>query len=167
MGEIPGPTTVPLHVVLVEPQIAANAGAIGRSCVAAGAMLWLVRPLGFHLGDRHLRRAGLDYWPHLRWQAVDRLDDVRRATGAGRLWLFSTRAQQSYAAVRYQPGDTLVFGPENRGLPARLLDAQPDFAVRIPIRPEARCLNLACAVAVGLFEATRQIGGSGSVRDSS
>ena len=80
-----------LNVVLVEPEIALNTGSIGRTCVAAGAMLWLVRPLGFHLDDRHLRRAGLDYWEHLTWRVVDRLDEVVAALGRDRLWSFSTK----------------------------------------------------------------------------
>lgn len=145
-----------LHVVLVEPEIAANTGAIGRTCVAAGAMLWLVRPLGFHLDDRHRRRAGLDYWPFLTWAAVDHLDEVAESLGPDRLWYFSTKAARSYTGAAYRPGDALVFGPESRGLPARLIEGSPDRAVRIPIRPEARSLNLANAVAIGLFEAVRQ-----------
>jgi tRNA (cytidine/uridine-2'-O-)-methyltransferase len=144
-------------VVLVEPEIAANTGAIGRTCVAAGAMLWLVRPLGFHLDDRHRRRAGLDYWEHLRWRVVDRLDEVAEALGRDRLWSFSTKARTPYTAVTYQPGDALVFGPESRGLPAHWLATHADRLVRIPTRPEARSLNLANAVAIGLFEALRQI----------
>ncbi len=146
-----------LHVILVEPEIAANAGAIGRTCVAAGAMLWLVRPLGFHLDDRHRRRAGLDYWPHLAWRAVDHLDEVVEALGRDRLWSFSTRARQPYTSAAYRHGDGLVFGPESRGLRERWLSEQPDLAVRIPIRPEARSLNLASAAAVALFEAVRQL----------
>src|SRR5438270_12136764 len=98
-----------LHVVLVEPEIAANTGAVGRTCVAAGAMLWLVRPLGFHLDDRHRRRAGLDYWPHLSWRAVDHFDEVVECLGDDRLWLFSTKAEASYSRVSYRPGDALVF----------------------------------------------------------
>jgi tRNA (cytidine/uridine-2'-O-)-methyltransferase len=148
-----------LHVVLVEPEIAANTGAIGRTCVAAGAALWLVRPLGFHVDDRHRRRAGLDYWQHLDWHVVDHLDEVVAALGADRLWSFSTKARRSYTEVRYRAGDALVFGPESRGLPARWLEARPDRLVRIPIRPEARSLNLANAAAVALFEAVRQIEG--------
>ncbi len=147
-----------LHVVLVEPEIAANTGAIGRTCVAAGAMLWLVRPLGFHLDDRHRRRAGLDYWEHLRWRVVDHLDEVAAALGPDRLWSFSTKARTSYTQVLYRPGDALVFGPESRGLPAPWLDANAGRLVRIPIRPEARSLNLANAAAIALFEAIRQIG---------
>ena len=146
------------HVVLVEPEIAANTGAIGRTCVAVGAMLWLVRPLGFHLDDRHRRRAGLDYWPLLRWRAVDGLDEVAAALGRDRLWLFSTKATRLYTDVAYRAGDALVFGPESRGLPERLRTAHAERTVRIPIRPEARSLYLAIAAAVALFEAVRQIG---------
>jgi tRNA (cytidine/uridine-2'-O-)-methyltransferase len=148
-----------LHVVLLHPEIAANTGAIGRTCVAAGATLWLVRPMGFHLDDRYLRRAALDYWDHLEYKVVDGLDEVAAALGRDRLWSFSTRAARAYSDVIYGPGDALVFGPESRGLPPSWLDERPDRAVRIPIRPEARSLNLANAVAIGLFEAARQLGG--------
>jgi tRNA (cytidine/uridine-2'-O-)-methyltransferase len=143
--------------VLFEPEIAANAGAIGRTCVAAGAKLWLVRPLGFHLDDRNLRRAALDYWPHLEWTIVDSLDEVARALGRERLWSFSTKATRSYTEAQFQLGDALVFGPESRGLPARWLSERAARALRIPIRPEARSLNLANAVAIALFEAVRQL----------
>src|SRR5215213_1948935 len=86
------------HVVLYEPEIAANTGAIGRTCVATGAMLWLVRPLGFHLDDRHRRRAGLDYWEHLTWRVVDTIDEVAEWVGRDRLWSFTTRASVPYTA---------------------------------------------------------------------
>ncbi len=148
-----------LHVILVEPEIAANTGAIGRTCVATGAMLWLVRPLGFHLDDRHRRRAALDYWEHLSWRVVEHLDEVVAVLGRDRLWSFSTKARLPYTDTSYRPGDGLVFGPESRGLPDSWLTARPDRLVRIPIRPEARSLNLANAVAIALFEAVRQIGG--------
>ena len=144
-------------MVLVEPEIALNTGSIGRTCVAAGAMLWLVRPLGFHLDDRHLRRAGLDYWEHLSWRVVDRLDEVVAALGRDRLWSFSTKASRVYTDARYRPGDTLIFGPESRGLPEHWLREQRERALRIPIRAEARSLNLANAVAVAVFEAVRQL----------
>jgi tRNA (cytidine/uridine-2'-O-)-methyltransferase len=122
-------------------------------------MLWLVRPLGFHLDDRSLRRAALDYWDHLEYTVVDGLDEVAAALGRDRLWSFSTRAVRLYTDVGYRHGDALAFGPESRGLPLSWLDERPDRAVRIPIRPEARSLNLANAVAIGLFEAARQLGG--------
>jgi len=154
-----------LHVVLVEPEIAGNAGAVGRSCVAAGAKLWMVRPLGFLLTDRHIRRSGLDYWPHLDWKVVDHLDEVAASLGRDRLWSFSTRASLPYTKATFRPGDALVFGPESRGLPAAWLEARPDRAVRIPIRPEARSLNLGNAASIGLFEALRQIEGDSEGSD--
>ena len=146
-----------LHVILVEPEIAANTGAIGRTCVAAGAMLWLVRPLGFHLGDRHRRRAGLDYWEHLRWRVVDSIAEAAEAIGSDRLWSFSAKAQRGYTKATYRIGDGLVFGPETRGLAPSWLAGQGERALRIPIRPEARSLNLANAASIALFEAVRQI----------
>jgi tRNA (cytidine/uridine-2'-O-)-methyltransferase len=145
------------HVILVEPEIAGNVGAIGRTCVAAGAMLWLVRPLGFLLTDRHIKRAGLDYWPHLDWRVIDHLDEAAEVLGHDRLWLFSTRGSTTYTGARFALGDGLVFGPESRGLPSSWLDARPDRTLRIPIRPEARSLNLSASAAVALFEAVRQV----------
>ncbi len=147
-----------LHVVLFEPEIAANTGAIGRTCVAAGARLWLVRPLGFHLDDRHLRRAGLDYWEHLDLCVVDGLATVAESLGRNHLWSFSTKADLLYTEAVFQPGDAFVFGPESRGLPGAWLAECPDRSLRIPIRPEARSLNLANAVAIALFEGVRQLG---------
>jgi tRNA (cytidine/uridine-2'-O-)-methyltransferase len=154
-----------LHVVLAEPEIAANTGAIGRTCVAVGATLWLVRPLGFRLDDRSVRRAGLDYWEHLDLRVVDGLDEVARALGRDRLWWFSTKAARVYTDAAFRPGDALVFGPESRGLPPRLLAEAGDRALRIPMRPEARSLNLANAAAVGLYEAVRQVEVGNSSRE--
>lgn len=149
-----------LHVILYEPEIAANVGSIGRTCVAVGARLWLVRPLGFHLDDRHRRRAGLDYWDRLDLRVVDAWDDVVAELGADRLWAFSTKAKSGYAEAAYRLGDALAFGPESRGLPPSILNEaiRRGRSARIPLRPEARSLNLACAVAVGVYEAVRQIG---------
>jgi len=149
-----------LHVVLLEPEIAGNTGAVGRSCVAAGAALWLVRPLGFVLDHRRIRRAGLDYWPHLPLRVVDGLDEVLAHFGPERTWWFSTRGTRRYTDARFHPGDALIFGPESRGLPAGPLAeaAAVDRALRIPIRPEARSLNIANAASVALFEAVRQLG---------
>jgi tRNA (cytidine/uridine-2'-O-)-methyltransferase len=150
-----------LQVVLFEPEIASNTGAIGRTCVAAGARLWLVRPLGFHLDDRHLRRAGLDYWEHLDLKVVNSLDDATNLLGRDRLWSFSTRASLTYTEAVFRPDDAFVFGPESRGLPRSWLAARPDRALRIPIRPEARSLNLASAVAIVVYEALRQFSQNG------
>jgi tRNA (cytidine/uridine-2'-O-)-methyltransferase len=150
-----------LHVVLHQPEIAANAGAIGRTCVAVGARLWLVRPLGFHLDDRHRRRAGLDYWEHLSWGVVDDLDAVATAPGVARLWYFSTHATRPYFDAAFAPGDALVFGAESRGLPRRLLDAAPERALRIPMHPAARSLNLASSAAIAAYEVMRQWSAAG------
>jgi tRNA (cytidine/uridine-2'-O-)-methyltransferase len=158
MEQPAGIAPVPLNVILVEPEIAANTGSIGRTCVAAGATLYLIRPLGFHLDDRHLRRAGLDYWDHLDLRVVNSLGEAELGLKGGRLWYFSTKAKRSYTEAAFAPGDGLVFGPETRGLPKRWLSEAPDRALLIPIRPEARSLNLANAVAIAVFEALRQIG---------
>jgi tRNA (cytidine/uridine-2'-O-)-methyltransferase len=148
----PAPT---LHVVLYEPEIPFNTGAVGRTCVAVGAKLWLVRPLGFRLDDRHLRRAGLDYWQHLDhevvddWQALlDRLPQ--------RPWFFSKFAATCYSDARFEPGDVLVFGGESRGLPDGLRQSHPDRCLQIPMRPHVRSLNLSVSVAVAAYEALRQ-----------
>lgn len=145
-----------LHIVLYRPEIAANTGNVGRTCVALGAKLWLVRPLGFRLDDRRLRRAGLDYWQYLDWQAVDDFRDLRRYLAEERCWYFTKRASRPYTAAAFQPGDALVFGGESQGLPADLLAAAGQRGLYIPIRPEARSLNLSVAVAVAAFEALRQ-----------
>ncbi len=158
MTSILDPTQARLHVVLVEPEIAGNTGAIGRTCVAVGASLWLVRPLGFQIDDRRRRRAGLDYWEHLAWCVVNHIDEVAEVLGWERLWLFSAKATRPYHEATFSPGDALVFGAESRGLPTDLLNQRADRALRIPIYAEARSLNLSNAVAIGAFEATRQIG---------
>lgn len=148
----------PLHIVLHRPEIPQNTGNIGRTCVALNAKLWLVRPLGFSLDARHLRRAGLDYWQHLNWQVVDQWGAIPSSIPAGRFWLFTKRATAIYTDVAYQPGDALVFGGEAEGLPSWLLDQYPDRLLRIPIGPHVRSLNLANAVAVAAYEAVRQWG---------
>lgn len=144
-----------LQIVLHEPEIPPNTGAVGRTCVAVGAKLWLVRPLGFRLDAKLLRRAGLDYWQHLEWEAVDDWPTLRARLADSRFWYFSKTARREYTEVAYAPGDALVFGSETRGLPPSLL-AQTDRLLRIPIRSEVRSLNLSCAVAVAAYEAVRQ-----------
>jgi tRNA (cytidine/uridine-2'-O-)-methyltransferase len=149
-----------LHIVLHQPEIPYNTGSVGRTCVAVGAKLWLVRPLGFRVDDYYLRRAGLDYWEHLEWQVVDNWDDLQTALPAqpaGGRWLFTKKAQRSYLDAQFQPANVLVFGSESSGLPDSLLDAHPtDSQLRIPTRPEVRSLNLSNAVAVATYEALRQ-----------
>ena len=148
-----------LHVVLYQPEIPHNTGNIGRTCVAVGAKLWLVRPLGFRVDDYYLRRAGLDYWEHLEWQVVDNWDDLQSALPDARRWLFTKKAERSYLDAQFQPADVLVFGSESSGLPDTLLEAHPtDSQLRIPTRAEVRSLNLSNAVAVASYEALRQWG---------
>ncbi len=144
-------------VVLVEPEIPQNTGNVGRTCVATGSKLWLVRPLGFHLTDRYLRRAGLDYWQHLEWEVVNDWAELNQRLGQRRMWLFSKTAERLYTDVRYRPDDVLIFGKETLGLPKSLLRRDADRTLRMPIRPQVRSLNLASAVAVSLFEAQRQL----------
>ncbi len=148
-----------LHIVLHEPEIPPNAGNVGRTCVALGAKMWLVRPLGFSLDDYYLRRAGLDYWDELEWEAADSWDHlVTRldASGAGTRWLFSARATRPYTGVSYARGDVLVFGKESAGLPAALTAAHPDHLLTIPSRPQVRSLNLSNCAAIVAYEALRQ-----------
>jgi len=147
-----------LHVVLYEPEIPLNTGNIGRTCVAVRAKLWLVRPLGFQIEDRRLKRAGLDYWQYLDWEVVDNYQILLERLGPRPMWFFSKRASRLYTEAGFQPGDALIFGSETRGLPPSLLEAQPDRALRIPIRPPVRSLNLAVSVGVAVYEALRQFG---------
>lgn len=147
-----------LHIVLVEPLIPQNTGTIGRLCVAADARLHLVGPLGFELDDRRVKRAGLDYWPHLRWERYDDLDQFRRAADPplDRSWYATTRTGRPYAEADFRAGDWLYFGKETVGLPPALLAAAPDRCLTIPMRPEARSINLAIAVGIVVYEALRQ-----------
>lgn len=146
-----------LNIVLHQPEIPDNTGNVGRTCVALGAKLWLVRPLGFRLDDRHLRRAGLDYWQHLEWEAVDDWSALLERLPDCRPWFFSKYATRLYTAAAFTRGDVLIFGSESQGLPRSLVESHPDRCLRIPIAAEARSLNLAVSVAVGAFEACRQL----------
>ena len=145
-----------LHVVLFQPEIPYNTGSVGRTCVAVGAKLWLVRPLGFRVDDYYLRRAGLDYWERLNWQVVDDWTALTAALPTGRRWFFTKKAERTYLDIEFLHGDMLVFGAESAGLPDWLLDEHSDSLVRIPIRPEVRSLNLSNSVAIAAYEALRQ-----------
>ncbi len=149
-----------MHVVLVAPEIPPNTGSIGRLCVATGTPLHLVDPLGFVIDDKHLRRAGLDYWPHLEVHRWPSWEVFAGARPPGRVLCFAARAPRSYTSVTYRPDDLLVFGGESRGLPEAVRAAHADDLYGIPIRsPHVRSLNLATAVAIVLFEGLRQLGG--------
>ncbi|RIK74072.1 MAG: tRNA (uridine(34)/cytosine(34)/5-carboxymethylaminomethyluridine(34)-2'-O)-methyltransferase TrmL, partial [Planctomycetota bacterium] len=161
-----------LHVVLHQPEIPHNTGSVGRTCVAVGAKLWLVRPLGFRVDDYYLRRAGLDYWELLDWEVVDdwaALLARLAASHAGPMWLLSKKATRLYTDVAYRRGDVLVFGCETQGLPDALLEEYAERTLRIPTTGAVRSLNLSNAAAVVMYEAVRQGAGRDSafgIRDS-
>jgi len=135
---------------------------VARSCVAIGAKLWLVKPLGFEITEKRLRRAGLDYWPHLEWEVVENWSELETRLAdvfaRGRAWFFTKTASREYTVATYQKGDALIFGCETRGLPAEILTARAEQSLRIPIRAQVRSLNLSSAAAVAMYEAVRQIG---------
>ena len=146
------------NVVLVEPEIPPNTGNIGRLCLATRSTLHLVRPLGFSIDDRNLKRAGLDYWPEVKLCLWDSLGELQDAHGPStRYYYLSTKADRPYHAIEFQPGDFLVFGRETKGLPESLLEANRACLLTIPMHG-TRSLNLATAVAIVLFEAVRQQG---------
>lgn len=145
------------HVVLYEPEIPQNTGNIGRTCVATAAKLWLVEPLGFSMEERMVRRAGLDYWPHLEWEIVPNWASASQKLPHRQPWFFSKKATKCYTDVTFEQGDVFVFGCETKGLPDSMIEAHHDRCLRIPIREQVRSLNLSNAVAVTLFEGLRQI----------
>jgi tRNA (cytidine/uridine-2'-O-)-methyltransferase len=145
------------HVVLIEPEIPPNTGNIGRLCLATGAHLHLVKPLGFSLDDRQLRRAGLDYWHEVRVSLWDSLADLRAAQLAvTRYFFLTTKSQRAYWSAEFRDGDFLVFGRETKGLPEWLLAENAERTLTIPMRDATRSLNLATAVGIVLYEAVRQ-----------
>jgi tRNA (cytidine/uridine-2'-O-)-methyltransferase len=144
------------NVVLVEPEIPPNTGNIGRLCLATGSTLHLIKPLGFSIDDRELKRAGLDYWKEVEVRMWDSLDALRQKLEANsRFFFFTTKSDRAYWDVAFEPGDFLVFGRETKGLPESLLAAHAGRLLTIPMRG-TRSLNLATAVGIVLFEAMRQ-----------
>lgn len=148
-----------LHVILYEPEIPPNTGNIIRLCANTGAQLHLIRPLGFELEDKQLRRAGLDYHEYTALQVHDTLAACLQTLPETRLFAFTTKASRPYHEARFQAGDALLFGPESRGLPADLLASlNPEQRLRLPMLPQNRSLNLSNSVAVAVYEAWRQLG---------
>ena len=146
------------HIVLVEPEIPQNTGNIARTCAATGARLHIVKPMGFSVDDKSLKRAGLDYWHLLGVEYHENLEEFLASAKGGRLFLASTKAPQKYTEVTYRDGDYLVFGKETRGLPEAFIQVNLNTAVRIPMIEDARSLNLSNSVAIMLYEALRQTG---------
>lgn len=148
-----------MHVVLYQPEIPPNTGSIARLCAATNTPLHLIAPLGFKIDDKHLKRAGLDYWKYVEVRLHASWEDFVRQEQGKRFLLFSKRAKQSYTKAAYKEEDFLVFGPETRGLPQDLLEAHKERAYRIPMMGHGvRSLNLSNAVSIVLYEALRQLG---------
>ena len=149
------------NIVLVEPEIPQNTGNIVRTCAATNCRLHLVRPLGFEVSDKYLKRAGLDYWHFVDISYYDSAEELFAKYPDGRFWFFSTKAAKTHSDAAYREGDFLVFGKETRGLPEDLLAAHYESCVRIPMAGEIRSLNLSNSVAVAVYEAWRQCGYGG------
>ena len=145
-----------INIVLLEPEITQNTGNIARTCAATGAALHLIRPLGFAIDDRKLKRAGLDYWDKLDITYYDNLADFYAKNPDAEVYYYSTKAPRAYTEVAYPAPVYLMFGKETKGLPEDLLEANLDRTVRIPMRDHLRSLNLSNSVAVGVYEVLRQ-----------
>ena len=154
-----------MHIVLIEPEIPPNTGNIARLCAATSTKLHLVEPFGFNLGDRELKRAGMDYWQHVDWQRWANWAAFRAAQPAdARLWFIESQGPRHYAEVRYAADDFLVFGRETAGLPRSLLEENRGSWLRIPMfNPDSRSLNLSNCAALVLYEALRQQGFTGEI----
>ena len=146
-----------IGVILHEPEQPGNTGAIGRTCICAGASLHLIRPLGFQTDEKSVRRAGLDYWPRLSVREYDSLEDFREQHPGARIWYVTTKAHQTIADADYRDGDFLMFGKESAGIPEEILAPHPEMCVRIPMMANERSLNLSNAAAIALYEALRHI----------
>ena len=147
-----------MNVVLHEPEIPQNCGNIARTCAATGCRLHLIRPLGFDISEKAVRRAGLDYWHLVDVRVYDDLEDFFSKNDVKQLWCLSTKAPRCYTEAAFSQDCYLLFGKETRGLPEDFLEAHREQCVRIPMRSEARSLNLSNAVAITVFEALRQNG---------
>ena len=149
------------HIVLLEPEIPQNCGNIARTCAATGCSLHLIHPLGFDVSEKAVKRAGLDYWHLVDVREYANLDDFFAKNEVGELWCLSTKAPRCYTEAEFHDGCYLMFGKETKGLPEDFLEAHYESCVRIPMRREARSLNLSNAVAITVFEALRQTGFEG------
>ena len=160
-----------INIVLVEPEIPNNTGAIGRTCVCTGARLHLIRPLGFDISDKAVRRAGMDYWYDIDLHVYDSIDEYFEKNGDENIWLTTTKAPKSYVDCDFTTENvTFLFGRESAGLPEWLREKYRDRCIRIPMRPSVRSLNLSNAAAIMTYEALRQQGfpgllGTGSMAE--
>ena len=146
-----------LNIVLVEPEIPQNCGNIARTCAATGCVLHLIRPLGFDISEKAVRRAGLDYWSQVTVRDYENLDDFFAQNKVEQMWCLSTKAPRCYTEAQFSDNCYLFFGKETKGLPEAFLDEHYDSCVRIPMLPDTRSLNLSNAVAITVYEALRQL----------
>lgn len=144
------------HIVLHEPEIPANTGNIGRTCLVTGSRLHLIEPMGFILNDKNLKRAGMDYWKELDVTVYDSWRDFKEKNSGIRLWMATTKAKRTYDQAAFQDGDYIMFGKESAGIPEEILMDNEEFCIRIPMAPGQRSLNLSNSAAVVLYEALRQ-----------
>lgn len=154
-----------MHIVLLEPEIPQNAGNIARTCAVTNSTLHLIRPLGFSVDDRYLKRAGLDYWKLLDIRYYDDFQDFRRKNADAKLWMATTKARQVYTDVDFAPEDYIMFGKESAGIPEEILMEHAETSIRIPMLEAARSLNLSNSVAIVIYEALRQQGFPGMLRE--
>ena len=145
-----------LNIVLFEPEIPANTGNIGRTCVATGTRLHLIEPLGFRLNEKSIKRAGMDYWEHLDVTRYINFEDFLEKNPGAKIYMATTKGQHVYTEVNYEPDCYIMFGKESAGIPEEILVKNPDTCIRIPMLSEIRSLNLSNSVAVVLYEALRQ-----------
>lgn len=145
-----------MNIVLHEPEIPANTGNIGRTCVATGTVLHLIEPLGFKLGEKEIRRAGLDYWQHLDVRVYKNFQEFLEKNPGAKIWMATTKAKHVYSEVSYGPHDFIMFGKESAGIPEEILVDYEETCVRIPMLDKIRSLNLSNAAAIVLYEALRQ-----------
>ncbi|TCL55184.1 tRNA (cytidine/uridine-2'-O-)-methyltransferase [Kineothrix alysoides] len=145
-----------MNIVLHQPEIPANTGNIGRTCVATGATLHLIEPLGFKLNEKEIRRAGMDYWEHLDVRTYMNFEEFIEKNPGARIWMATTKAKHVYTDVRFEENDYIMFGKESAGIPEEILVDYEETCIRIPMLDKIRSLNLANSVAVVLYEALRQ-----------
>lgn len=145
-----------MNIILHQPEIPANTGNIGRTCVATGTSLHLIEPLGFRLSEKDLKRAGMDYWEHLDVHRYMNFDEFKQMHPNAKIWMATTKAKHVYADVTFGPDDFIMFGKESAGIPEEILVDYEETCIRIPMLPEIRSLNLSNSVAIVLYEALRQ-----------
>ena len=150
-----------MNIILHQPEIPANTGNIGRTCVATGTSLHLIEPLGFRLDEKSIKRAGMDYWQHLDLKRYLNFEDFKEKNPNAKIWMATTKAKHVYTDVEFEPDDFIMFGKESAGIPEEILVDYEDTCIRIPMLSEIRSLNLSNSVAIVLYEALRQQGFTG------